>query len=249
MTRDLLFYATQEANALRIDDSFIQISSIMPQKRNPVVLEHLRARLGRAVGYAQTVALNCHNIPYGDTQDIEDEIMPPLLAALNTAQECLELYKSVFETLELNVDYLARRAAEGFTTATELADTLVREAGLPFRTAHHTVARMVQTASAAGIPSTALTLSMLQTAAEDVLGQKLTLDDEQFRRALDAHNFIAVRRGLGGVASQATVKLLDELSEQIADDNEWLSDIRQRLTAAEQTRNLAVKMILQAIEK
>jgi argininosuccinate lyase len=78
MTHDLLVRATQEANALRIDDSFIQISSIMPQKRNPVVLEHLRARLSRALGYAQTVVTQCHSIPYGDTQDIEDEILPPL---------------------------------------------------------------------------------------------------------------------------------------------------------------------------
>ena len=78
MTHDLLVRATQEANALRIDDSFIQISSIMPQKRNPVVLEHLRARLSRSLGYAQTVVMQCHNIPYGDTQDIEDEILPPL---------------------------------------------------------------------------------------------------------------------------------------------------------------------------
>jgi argininosuccinate lyase len=249
MTRDLLFYATQESNALRIDDSFIQISSIMPQKRNPVVLEHLRARLGRAVGYAQTVALNCHNIPYGDTQDIEDEIMPPLMAALSTAQDCVELYTSVFETLKLNVDHLARRAAEGFTTATELADTLVREAGLPFRTAHHIVARMVQSAVSAGVLSTALTFPMLQDAAQSVLGHKLEIDEEQFHRALDARNFVEVRNGLGGVAPQATVELLDELSEQIADDHEWLSDIRQRLTAAEQTRNLAVKTSLQAIEE
>jgi argininosuccinate lyase len=91
-THDLLVRATQEANALRIDDSFIQISSIMPQKRNPVVLEHLRARLSRALGYAQTVVTQCHSIPYGDTQDIEDEILPPIFHALDAIEECLELY-------------------------------------------------------------------------------------------------------------------------------------------------------------
>ena len=79
VTKDLLFLATQESGALHIHDSFIQISSIMPQKRNPVVLEHLRARLSRAVGYAQTVVTQCHSIPYGDTQDIEDEILPPVM--------------------------------------------------------------------------------------------------------------------------------------------------------------------------
>ncbi|MCB0113987.1 MAG: argininosuccinate lyase [Caldilineaceae bacterium] len=243
VTRDLLFLATQEAGALHIDDSFIQISSIMPQKRNPVVLEHLRARLGRAVGFAQTVVTNCHNIPYGDTQDIEDEIMPPLMAALATAQDCLELYTSVFETLKLNVDHLARRAGEGFTTATELADTLVRVVGLPFRTAHHIVATMVKTAVAAGVPSTALTLPMLQAAAEDVTGEELEFSEDQFRQALDPRSFIDVRNGPGGVAPESTEDLLDVLAEQLVDDNEWLSNIRHRLAAAEQTRHLAVKTI------
>ena len=125
-THDLLMRATQEANALRIDDSFIQISSIMPQKRNPVVLEHLRARLSRALGYAQTVVTQCHSIPYGDTQDIEDEILPPLFHALDAIEECLELYTAVFATLELNEAHLRRQAGEGFTTATELADMLVK---------------------------------------------------------------------------------------------------------------------------
>ena len=129
MTHDLLVRATQEANALRIDDSFIQISSIMPQKRNPVV-EHLRARLSRSLGYAQTVVMQCHNIPYGDTQDIEDEILPPLFQALATIEECLELYSAFFETLTLNVAHLRRQAGEGFMTATELADSLVRTTGL-----------------------------------------------------------------------------------------------------------------------
>ncbi|MBI1297118.1 argininosuccinate lyase [bacterium] len=244
VTRDLLFFATQEAGALHIDDSFIQVSSIMPQKRNPVVLEHLRARLGRAVGFAQTVVTNCHNIPYGDTQDIEDEIMPPLMAALSTAQDCLELYTSVFATLKLNVDHLARHAGEGFITATELADTLVRAVGLPFRTAHHIVATMVKSAVAEGVPSTALTLPMLQAAAAAVTGEELEFDEAQFHQALDPLNFINVRNGPGGVAPEATDALLDILTEQLIDDKEWLSNIRHRLVAAEQTRHLAVKTLL-----
>src|SRR5690606_1668963 len=173
MTHDLLVRATQEANALHIDDSFIQISSIMPQKRNPVVLEHLRARLSRALGYAQTVVTQCHNIPYGDTQDIEDEILPPLFNALATIEECLELYTAFYETLSLNEEHLAARAGEGFTTATELADSLVREAGLPFRLAHKIVAGMVQEAVKRGIPSTQLTPAMLQASARQVLGKEI----------------------------------------------------------------------------
>lgn len=221
MTRDLLFLATQEANGLRIHDSFIQISSIMPQKRNPVVLEHLRARLSRAMGAAQTVALQCHNIPYGDTQDIEDEIMPPLLLAVTTLRECLDLYTAVFDTLELNREHLARRAGEGFTTATELADVLVRDVGLAFRTAHGIVARMVRQAVADGVPSSRLTLDRLQQAAQEVIGGPVALSEAAFAQALDPQHFVDARHGLGGAAASATAALLAQMGEAIRRDEGW----------------------------
>jgi argininosuccinate lyase len=234
MTHDLLVRATQEANALRIDDSFIQISSIMPQKRNPVVLEHLRARLSRGLGYAQTVVTQCHNIPYGDTQDIEDEVLPPLFLALATIEECLELYTAFFATLTLNVAHLRRQAGEGFMTATELADTLVRTAGLPFRTAHKIVAGMVQSAVAAGIPSSQLTLDRLQASARQVLGRELAFDEAQFEQALDPAHFVAVRTGTGGVAAVATAAVLETLDYGLEKDRHELAAIhaRQDATAA-----------------
>ena len=100
-------------------------------------------------------------------------------------------------------------AAAGFTTATELADTLVREAGLPFRLAHKVVAQMVQTAVRNGVSSAALTPAMLQTAADQILGGPLNFSAEQFERALDPQLFIHARAGLGGVAPAATATLID----------------------------------------
>ncbi|GIK71845.1 MAG: argininosuccinate lyase [Chloroflexota bacterium] len=243
MTHDLLVRATQEANALRIDDSFIQISSIMPQKRNPVVLEHLRARLSRALGYAQTVVTQCHSIPYGDTQDIEDEILPPTFNALAAIAECLELYTAVFETLTLNEAHLRRQAGEGFTTATELADTLVRETGLPFRLAHKVVANMVQEAVKAGVPSSRLTLDMLQNAAQSILGRTLPFEEVQFARALDPAHFVTIRTGEGGVAPAATGALLDELEVKQRRATEECAAARARLAQADSWRAAAAVQV------
>ncbi len=244
VTHDLLVRATQETNAIRIDDSFIQISSIMPQKRNPVVLEHLRARLSRTLGYAQTVILQCHSIPYGDTQDIEDEIMPPLVAALAAARECVSLYTAVFATLTLNKEHLRAQAALGFTTATELADALVREAGLPFRSAHKVVATMVKQAVADGIPSTELTLARLQAAAQAAMGRELEFSEEQFRLALDAQHFVDVRNGIGGVAPAATSAVLESAGAALEADNHWLAAAQKRLASAEDMRGFAVQALI-----
>jgi argininosuccinate lyase len=244
MTHDLLVRATQESNALHIDNSFIQISSIMPQKRNPVVLEHLRARLSRTLGYAQAVVTQCHNIPYGDTQDIEDEILPPLFHSLTALEECLELYTAFFDTLTLNEPHLRARAGEGFTTATELADTLVRELGLPFRLAHKIVAGMVQDAVKAGIPSSQLPLALLQSSARRVLGHELAISATQFGRALDPEHFVAVRSGIGGVAPVATAAALDGLQAALDADGAWLTNAQARLNAGAALRTAAVDRFL-----
>ncbi|MBX3014405.1 MAG: argininosuccinate lyase [Caldilineaceae bacterium] len=244
MTKDLLFLATQEVGALRFDDSFIQISSIMPQKRNPVVLEHLRARLSRTLGAAQTIALQCHNIPYGDTQDIEDEILPPLQEALTTLQECLTLYTAVFETLQLEEEHLRQRAGVGFTTATELADTLVREARLPFRQAYKIVATMVQAAVQDGVSEEQLTLERLQAAATTVVGKPLPFSAEQLERALDPQMFVNARVDVGGVSPQATTLLLGQLQSALRVDLEWLAAAQTRLQGANALRREAVEMLL-----
>jgi argininosuccinate lyase len=243
VTRDLLFLATQESGAIRIHDSFIQISSIMPQKRNPVVLEHLRARLSRALGAAQTVVLQCHNIPYGDTQDIEDEIWPPLITAISAARQSTRLYREVFATLELRTEHLAAQAAKGFTTATELADTLVRAARLPFRQAHAVVAAAVS--QAARNPVEGITLDVVQQAAERTLGRRLDLTADQVTQALDPQHFVNVRSGPGGVAPQATSAVLGTLERRMDEDDIWLERAQQRLDQADAIRGRVVQEMRQ----
>ncbi len=233
-TKDMLFWATQESGAIRIHSSFLQISSIMPQKRNPVVLEHLRARISRMLAQAQGIALQCHNIPFGDTQDIEDEIFALLFGSLETAKAILQLYAAVMDTLEVNVQHLRARAAAGFTTVTELADTLVRECGLPFRGAHHIVSALVGHAQAEGLSPADLTAQTLRQVAEASLGLEISLSEDAFQRALDAQAFVDARNLYGGAAPSATGEVLAAQLQQIQSDRQWLKGRREALAAADQ---------------
>ena len=230
-TRDMLFWATQESGAIRIHASFLQISSIMPQKRNPVVLEHLRARISRMIAQAQGIALQCHNIPFGDTQDIEDEIFALLFGSLESARAVLQLYAAVMDTLEVNVTHLRERAGAGFTTVTELADTLVRECKLPFRQAHSVVSALVNHAQAQQLKPSQLTASMLRDVAAQ-LGLDVQLSEMQFARALDAQAFVDARTLTGGAAPSATAAVLDTQRTQITADNAWLRDCHAALESA-----------------
>ena len=231
-SKDMLFWATQESGAIRIDESFLQISSIMPQKRNPVVLEHLRARISRMMAQAQGITLQCHNIPFGDTQDIEDEIIPLLFGSLETAVEVLRLYGAVVDTLGVDVEHLRGRAIAGFTTVTELADTLVREAGLPFRQAHSLVAALVRHAQAGGLTPTDLTAASLRSVAAETLGRPVELSDEAFARALDPRAFVESRVLPGGAAPSATGAVLAAQENAVGEDRDWLAGTRAALAAA-----------------
>jgi len=242
-TRDLLFWATQESGALRIDDSFIQISSIMPQKRNPVVLEHLRARISRMIAQAQGIVLQCHNIPYGDTQDIEDEIFPMLFGSLETARDILQLYSAVIRTSQVNVAHLRHRAISGFTTVTELADSLVRHGGLPFRQAHAIVSALVSYAQKHQLAPGDLTADMLRQIAKSSFDLDLRWSDELFRRALDPAAFVNARDLPGGAAPTATAKVLELQQNQIENDHSWLANVQAKLSHSNQQLMNAIEEI------
>lgn len=233
VAHDLLFWATQEAAGIRIDDSFIQISSIMPQKRNPVVLEHLRARIAQIYGGANAVATLMHSSPYGDTQDVEDELMMPLLQLTDVSWGVIDLFTAVFETLEVNREHLRARADAGFTTATELADSLVREKGLAFRTAHHIVATVVKTAVAARREASSITVEDVEAAAQAVLGHKLELSEELVRDALDPQRFIERRTIVGGPAPETMRASLQSVKATLANDKAWYDSCVAKLNEAE----------------
>ena len=237
---DLLFWATQEAGALRIGDEFVQISSIMPQKRNPVVLEHARTQLGYLYADAQAVFTLHHNAPLGDVNDVEDPIYRPLFRMLDYAIGVYELLDAVLASATWNVERLAARAADGFTTATELADTLVREAKLPFRTAHRVVAQLVRTALSQNIAPRDIRAAHVDDAATRVLGRALGLSDEIVTRALDPRNFVTQRDILGGPAPRAVMALHARQSAQLARDVEWWTARLNELGLAQKRLNEAM---------
>src|SRR6185295_12059462 len=118
-------------------------SSIMPQKRNPVALEHARAIGSKALGQAQAIGLAVHNTPFGDIVDTEDDLQPLVFAMFRDGTRAVKLVAAAMKTAQFDAVRLEARAAEGWTTLTELADTLVRDKGLPFKTAHTIAGRMI----------------------------------------------------------------------------------------------------------
>src|SRR4029453_16453414 len=133
--QDLLLWCTAEFDYLRLGEGYVQCSSIMPQKRNPVALEHARAIGSKALGQAMAIVTAVHNTPFGDIVDTEDDLQPLVFAMFRDATRAVKLVGAAMTTAEFDAARLEAHAADGWTTLTELADTLVRAGGVPVQRA------------------------------------------------------------------------------------------------------------------
>ncbi|MEJ7839811.1 MAG: argininosuccinate lyase [Thermomicrobiales bacterium] len=235
---DLLVWARLEVGIVRIDDAFIQISSIMPQKRNPVVLEHIRARVGYVYGDVATVTTMVHSAAFGDTNDVEDQIYVPIARAFAASESVLRLLDAVLETAMFDVELLSKRASEGNMTTTALADGLVRDHGLSFRSAHHIVSSLVSEGSSF---TTADVCSMVRRVAV----QEIDIEQIWIDHQLDPWAFIEARTLPGGPAPAAIQRSLAVSTTRLRLDADRLHAAQRRVSDAHVLRlelagNLAV---------
>ena len=224
--QDLMLWCTVEFGYLRLSDGYVQSSSIMPQKRNPVALEHARALGSKALGQAQAVTTTVHNTPFGDIVDTEDDLQPLVANAFRDAIRAIRLVAGAMSQATFDVQRMAARAEEGGTTVTELADTLARSHALPFRVSHEVAARFV--AERRREPSATL-VGALAAATTAVLGRTLSYTEADLQHMLSARHFIEVRQTLGGPAPDRTTAALREAGDRLASDREWTTTTRARL--------------------
>lgn len=236
--QEFLLMAMMEFDVIRLPDGYVQASSIMPQKRNPVAIEHVRAIASKALGQTLGVLTSVHNTPFGDINDVEDDLQPLNFSALRDTIRAVSLLGHALEAAEFNLDLLKNRAEANFITVTELADSMVRQEGLPFSIAHSIVAACVAAATDAG---TNITHNMLQTAAFDVGGVSLSMTAEDLSLALSAENFVAVRNIFGGPAPGETARALAEHRKQEVADRNWSTNAGASLDRAKSTLSDAVK--------
>lgn len=238
---DLLIWSRLEVGILRVGDEFIQISSIMPQKRNPVVLEHIRTRIGYVNGDASTVAVMVHGAAYGDTNDVEDPIYVPIARAFNAAGMVLTLLTDVLETAQFNIALLAERANLGNMTATALADGLVRDFGLPFRTAHRVTAQAVQRGSV-----TPETVSNLATTEA---GRSITIPADWLAQQLDPHGFVTARAIPGGPAPSSMAAAIARAQASLDEDCRVIDAESERVELAARERESRIDRWLNSTPK
>jgi argininosuccinate lyase len=220
LVQDLLLWCSEEFGFLRLSDAYVQISSIMPQKRNPVALEHTRILASKALGQAQAVLTCTHNTPFGDIVDSEDDLQPLLLAMFGDAVRAVRLFTGLIAVAEVESDRLRRRVSERPLTVTELADTLVRKERISFRQAHRLVSQAVT--EVAGNYTHRRMLAALKRLAPKVIGRRLKITDRDGLRALDPAHFVELRTIQGGPAPSQVKAAAARAQAAIAFNRTWL---------------------------
>ena len=238
--QDLLLWCTNEFGYLRLGDEFVQSSSIMPQKRNPVALEHARAISSKALAQANGVFLAVHNTPFGDIVDTEDDLQPFVYAMFDDADRAVRLVAAAMSTATFDRERLAARAEEGWITATELADTLTRDEGVPFKASHTIAVRLIAEASRR---PTEPRSKLLREVSASILGRPIEFEEARLKHVLSARHFIEVRTTPGGPAPAEITRALAESRTRLESDFGWLSEARTKLERADAALTEAARVL------
>ncbi|MEM9969615.1 MAG: argininosuccinate lyase [Pseudomonadota bacterium] len=215
LIQDLQFWSAFEVGQIYVPNSLVQISSIMPQKRNPVPIEHLRHLASVTVGRCDMVVGTMHNTPFTDMNDSEGEVQQAGYAAFESGSRVLRLLTTFLPACRINAERVSRTTDAACITITELADTLVRDEGLTFRQAHDIAASVARAVIAKEAPLGA-GFDAFTAAFEAATKRPPTLDEAAFKTAVAAETFVARRDRPGGPAKVALLPALDGYADQLA---------------------------------
>jgi len=208
MAEELVIWSSAQFAFVRLPDRFTTGSSIMPQKRNPDAAELARAKAGRVIGALITLLVVMKGLPLAYSKDMQED-KEPAFEAFDTLSLTLEVMRGMVAALEPQEDNLRAAAAHGYSTATDLADWLVRELNMPFRHAHHVTGALVALAEKKGVDLPALALEEMQAIEPGIT--------EDVFSVLSVENSAASRASLGGTAPRnvrrAARRWLEELGE------------------------------------
>lgn len=205
LSHDLLFWA--ERGGFVVGDALVQGSSIMPQKRNPVVLEHVRAYVSQVLSGPITLQALNHNTPFGDLNDHSTAVLEPLERLTHAAGGALELMSVTLSESTFVPEALAAGLKDGSVMASELVDVLVTEGYLPLAEAQTRVKALM-----AALADTGRTLGQAEP-PDFVL--HLGFDDAALFRALEPRRFLERRKVLGGVAPEAQRAALEAAKKRL----------------------------------
>jgi len=205
LSEEIILWASAEFGFVALPDAYATGSSIMPQKKNPDVAELIRGKSGRVAGHLVSLLMTVKGLPLAYNRDLQED-KEPLFDAMDTVKASVGLMAGFLDLVTLREDRLAQALRGGYLSATDLADHLVQQ-GVPFRTAHEQVGRLVRYAEFQGKELWELTLEEIQRFASQAGPEVFEL--------LAIENVVARRTSPGGTAPERVEKELKRVEKEL----------------------------------
>jgi argininosuccinate lyase len=205
LAEELIIWSSSEFAFVEVADAYATGSSIMPQKKNPDVAELIRGKCGRVTGHLMGLLMTVKGLPLAYNRDLQED-KEPLFDTVDTVRTSVQLMAGMLSTLKLRPERLTAALHGGFLAATDLADYLVNQ-GVPFRTAHEQVGRLVGYAEFQGKELWELSLTEIQRFASQV--------GPDIFDWLNIENVVARRQSPGGTAPERVEEALGRVEEEL----------------------------------
>lgn len=241
IAEDLIIWSSAEFGYLEIADEYASTSSVMPQKKNPCTLELIRGKTGQVYGALTSLLTMVKGLPTGYNRDLQ-ETKPSLWAGFDMVKASLEVLTGVVSTLKVNKELMQKAASESYIFAIDLAEQLVKDAGLSFREAHKLVGNLVKEVSTSGIKPRDLKPEMLEKLSEKVLGKKIKIGYDVMKDAVDIRSCLLKRKTLGSPAPK-------EIERMLKDREETLKNHKERLASKIEALNESRKVLIETVKK
>jgi argininosuccinate lyase len=228
---DLIIWSSPDFGVVELPDEFASTSSIMPQKKNPEVLEIIRARTSTVIGDFVTSVATLKSLPSTYNLDFQ-EVTPKIWGAIETVRASLDMFHKLIPNLKVTED-ISGKANENFVAATELANMLVRKYGIPFRAAHKIVGALVKLLIEAKLTFADATPMLLQKAAKETKNINLVINNEDLKVLTNPLALVELCTVKGGPAPIEVKRALAERKKQLILTRANISETDRILEEAE----------------
>lgn len=234
LAEEFILWCSYEFRSITLDDGFAMGSSMMPQKKNPGMLELMRGRAGRVQGLTDAAFTMMKGLPSGYNRDFHEdkEITLFLFDIINRVEVTLP---PLIQSTVFNKQRMSDLATKNFSAATEVANFLVRDHNVPFRQAHHIVGSLVGKLYRAG-----KNFDDFETCRQHMIESGVKISDADLKNALDPKFVMKAYKSQGGTAPEATRKVLDNVAKELARLRKEIDQDTNRVkTAYDASRQLA----------
>lgn len=242
IAEDLIVWSSPDFGIIDLPEEFAFTSSIMPQKKNPDVLEVIRARMSQILGNFVAAATTMKALPSGYNLDLQ-ELTPKLWETIQTVASCVSMLSELTKNLKVNKGVFNKDVLN-YSTTTELANTLVRNYNVPFRTAHKIVGTVVKDLMEKKLSLSMLSPELLNNAAKESAGITLDIKMADIKTCIDPQKFVESHNILGGPAPKEVKRMLTNRKQLVSQTKTRLENHKNWLINADKQLVSAVQFVI-----